>query len=171
MKYLLIAFIGLLLNSTATLALEKSSQEQSNKQHKLVQELVPYNLDQTVQTFSKTVHGGVLHVVAKSSSETQQIKLIQANLLKMANEFKKGDYSDTERIHGADMPGLVQLKKAEIDDIRFEYRALPNGAQIHFSSEYPLFVDALHEWFDAQISDHDNAVIPEHSQHHATPAE
>lgn len=64
MKYLLIAFIGLLLNSTATLALEKSNQEQSNKQHKLVQELVPYNLDQTLQTFSKTVHGGVLHVVA-----------------------------------------------------------------------------------------------------------
>jgi len=171
MKYLLIAFIGLLLNSTATLALEKSSQEQSDKLHKLVQELVPYNLNQTLQTFTKTVHGGVLHVVAKSPSDTQQIKLIQANLLKMANEFKKGDYSNTERLHGADMPGLVQLKKAEVDDIRFEYRTLPNGAQIHFSSEYPLYVDALHEWFDAQISDHGNAVLPEHSQHHSTPVE
>lgn len=89
----------------------------------------------------------------------------------MTNEFKKGDYSDTERMHGADMPGLAQLKKAEVDDIRFEYRVLPIGAQIHFSTEYPLFVDALHEWFDAQISDHGNAVIPEHSQHHATLAE
>jgi hypothetical protein len=29
----------------------------------------------------------------------------------------------------------------------------------------------LHEWFDAQMQEHDNTVIPEHSQHHKTPAE
>ncbi len=171
MKYILIAFIGLFLSSNTAIALEKASPDQNDKVQKLVQELVPYNLKQTLQTFSKTVHGGIMHVVAKSANDGQQIKLIQANLLKTANDYKKGDYSVTERIHGADMPGLAQLKTAETNDIKFEYKALPDGAQIHFSSEYPLFVDALHEWFDAQISDHGNAVIPGHAQHHSTPVE
>lgn len=137
MKYILIAFVGFLLNSNTTLALEKASPEQNDKVQKLVQELVPYKLEKTLQTFSKTVHGGVMHVVAKSANDGQQIKLIQVNLLKITNEYKKGDYSVTERIHGAEMPGLAQLKTAETDDIKFEYKALPDGAQIHFSTEYP----------------------------------
>lgn len=97
--------------------------------------------------------------------------MIQAHLLKLANEFRKGDFSATERVHGADMPGLALLKTAKTDDIKFEYKPLGNGAQIHYSTEYPQFVQALHLWFDAQISDHGNDVIPEHSQHHLTPAE
>ena len=60
---------------------------------------------------------------------------------------------------------------AETDDIKFEYKALPNGAQIHFSTEYPQYVQALHEWFDAQKREHGNEVIPEHIQHHLAPAE
>jgi len=43
----------------------------------------------------------------------------------------------TEHIHGAIMPGLTQLKKAETDEIKYEYKALPNGAQLHYSTEYP----------------------------------
>ncbi len=57
------------------------------------------------------------------------------------------------------------------DDIKFEYKALPDGAQIHYSTEYPQYVQALHEWFDAQMSEHGNAEIPEHIKHHSTPAE
>jgi hypothetical protein len=44
-------------------------------------------------------------------------------------------------------------------------------AQIHYSTEYPQYVQALQEWFDAQMSEHLNAEIPEHIKHHSTPAE
>jgi hypothetical protein len=44
-------------------------------------------------------------------------------------------------------------------------------AQIHYSTEYPQYVQALHEWFDAQMSEHVNSEIPEHIKHHSTPAE
>jgi len=162
---------GLLLFSTTAPALEEASPKQNDKVDQRMQQVVPFALDQTLETFTKTVHGGVQHVVAKSADNTRQIKLIQAHLLKIANEFKKGDFSVTERVHGADMPGLAQLKMAETDDIKFEYKALPNGAQIHYSTEYPQYVQALHEWFDAQKAEHGNDVIPEHIQHHATPAE
>jgi hypothetical protein len=171
MKHYPLIFIGLLLFSTTTLALEKASPKQTDEVHQRMQQVVPFTLDQTVETFTKTVHGGVQHVVAKSADNTRQIKLIQAHLLKIANEYRKGDFSVTERVHGADMPGLALLKMAETDDIKFEYKALPNGAQIHFSSEYPQYVQALHEWFEAQKREHGNEVIPEHIQHHLAPAE
>jgi len=163
--------IGLLLFSTTAPALEKTAPKTLDEVHQRVQQVVPYKLDQVRQTFTKTVHGGVQHVVAKSADDTRQIKLIQEHLSEIANQFRKGDFSVTERMHGADMPGLAQLKMAKTDDIRFEYKALDNGAQIHYSTEYPQFVQALHEWFDAQISEHGSDVLPEHSKHHLTPAE
>jgi uncharacterized protein (DUF2236 family) len=128
-------------------------------------------VNKTLQTFTKTVHGGVQHVVAKSPDDKKQINLIQDYLRKLTNEFRKGDFSETERIHGADMPGLAQLKKAEPDDIYYEYKMLPDGAQIHYSSEWPQDVQALHEWFDAQLKEHGNEVVPEHLRHHESTAE
>ncbi|MDO9049452.1 MAG: aspartate carbamoyltransferase [Methylobacter sp.] len=163
--------VGLLLFSTAAAAFEKTGPEPVNEVRQRAQQVVPYTLDQALQTFTKTVHGGIQHVVAKSANDTRQIKLIQAHLLEIANEFRKGNFSVTERVHGADMPGLTQLKMAKTDDIKFEYKTLPNGAQIHYSTEYPQFVQALHEWFDAQMIEHGNDKIPEHSKHHLTPAE
>lgn len=133
--------------------------------------LVPYDAQQALESFSKTVHGGVMHIVAKSADNTQQIKLIQQYLRQTAAEYKKGDFSSTERFHGSDMPGLAQMKSAKADDIRYDYQALPNGGQIHFSTEYPHLLNALHNWFDAQIKEHGSAALPEHEQHHASPAE
>lgn len=171
MKNQLLIVAGLLLSSTAALAVEKTAEKPIDEVHQRMQQVVPYALDQTLETFTKTVHGGVQHVVTRSPDNTQQIKLIQAHLLKIANEFRKGDFSVTEKIHGADMPGLVQLKTAKTDDIKFDYKALENGAQIHYSTEYTPFIQALHAWFDAQITEHGNAAIPGHIQHHKTPAE
>ncbi|WP_262965699.1 aspartate carbamoyltransferase [Methylobacter psychrophilus] len=171
MKSYTLLWAGLLFFSTTASALEKVNPKQVDEVQQRTRQVVPYALDKTTMTFTKTVHGGVQHVVAKSADNTRQIKLIQENLLKMANDFRKGDFSVTEHIHGTIMPGLTQLKKAETDDIKYQYEALPNGAQIHYSTEYPQYVQALHEWFDAQMSEHGNEAIPEHSRHHSTPAE
>jgi hypothetical protein len=171
MKNYPLILIGLLLFSAAAQALEQNAPKAVDDVHQRMQQLVPYKLDQVRQTFTKTVHGGVQHVIAKSAGDTRQIKLIQAHLSEIAGQFRKGDFSVTERMHGADMPGLTQLKTAKTDDIRFEYKVLNNGAQIHYSTEYPQFVQALHEWFDAQISEHGSDEIPEHVKHHLTPAE
>lgn len=130
-----------------------------------------YSPDNTLQTFSKTVHGGVQHVVVKPGADAKVIGAIQAHLRQLAGAFASGDFSASERMHGAAMPGLATLKGAKPDEIRYEYRALPNGAQIHYSSEYPQLVQALHEWFDAQTQAHGAEVVPGHQQHHATPAQ
>ncbi|MGZ5030175.1 MAG: aspartate carbamoyltransferase [Methylobacter sp.] len=163
--------VGLLIFSMSASAFENDNPESVTTVRQRAQEVVPYDLSQALQTFTKTVHGGIQHVVAKTPGNTREIEAIQAHLSKIAADFRKGDFSVTERVHGADMPGLAHLKMAKTDDIKFEYKALPNGAQIHYSTEYPQFVQALHEWFDAQKIEHGNDVIQEHSKHHSTPAE
>ncbi|MCK9394321.1 MAG: aspartate carbamoyltransferase [Methylobacter sp.] len=167
----LVIAAGLLLFSMTASALEKTGAAPNAEVYQRMQQVVPFALDQTTETFTETVHGGIQHVVAKSAGNTRQIKLIQEHLHKIADEFRKGDFSATERIHGPNMPGLAQLKKAETDDIRYEYKTLPDGAQIHYSSEWPQYVEAIHEWFNAQKVEHGNEELPGHTQHHASPAE
>lgn len=162
--------LAVLFSSSAWSA-ENTSLKTNDEVKQHTQQVVPYSLEQTKQMFTRTVHGGVLHVEAKSADNTEQIKLIQRHLLKMSNDFRKGDFSDTERIHGANMPGLAALKKARPYEIKFEYKALPLGAQIHYSSEVTPLVRALHEWIDAQKKEHHDPEIKEHSKHHASPAE
>lgn len=166
MKHVALISIGFLFFSVAALAEEQLSPQHLADVQRHRQQLVPYAADQALETFSKTVHGGVMHVISKTADDVKQIKLIQDHLLKMTEDFSKGDFSGTEQMHGMDMPGLQQLKTAKTDDIRYEYKALPNGAQIHFSTEYPQYVQALHEWMDAQMKDHGNAEVPEHMKHH-----
>lgn len=171
MNIKLFILVGLFLLPSLSSGLEKKASQPADTVHQRTQQAVPYSLEETVQTFTKTAHGGVQHVVTKAPNNAKQVKAIQAYLPKMAEQFRKGDYSVTEKLHGTDMPGLAQLKRAKPDDIRFDYKALPNGGQIHYSSEYPQFVQALHEWFDAEAKDHNSPVLPAHDQHHATPAE
>ena len=135
------------------------------------QEVVSYAAERALESFSKTVHGGVMHVVAKSEEDTDQIRLIQDSLKKTAADFSRRDFSTTEKLHGTDMPGLRRIKNAGLDDIRYEYKSLPNGAQIHFSTEYPELLQALHEWLDAQSKDHGDTKLREHEKHHSGMAE
>lgn len=132
---------------------------------------LPYGSDGIVENFTKTVHGGVQHVVAKSAGDAAQIKLIQNRLQKRVEQYRNGDFSETERAHGSNMPGLTQLKLANPNDIKFEYKPLDNGGQIHYSSEYSQYIEALHEWFDAQNSAHGAAELPNHKQHHQSTTE
>ena len=156
MKLYFLLLTGLVFFSTAALAVDEPSPERINEIHQRAKLVEPFDVDQTIEMFTKTVHGGVQHVVVKSADNTKQIKLIQEHLLKISQDFSKGDFSETERIHGSNMSGLLVLKTAEPYDIKYEYEALPNGAQIHYSTEYPKFAQALHEWFDAQEKEHGN---------------
>lgn len=134
-------------------------------------QLLPYAVDQALEGFAKTTNGGIMQIVAKPDGDTKQIKLMQQYLRQTAEEYGKGDFSSTERFHGTDMPGLAQMKAAKTDDIKYGYKALQNGGQIHFSTENPQLLKALHAWIDAQIKQHGNAVLPGHEQHHFAPAE
>ena len=127
--------------------------------------VMPFNLEQTTHVFSKTAEGGVQQVIVKNKSNIKQIKLIRAHLSKISREFAQGNFSDPEKIHGETMPGLAELKKAKMGQIKIEYSELPDGAQITYSTKLPNLISSIHQWFDAQLSDHARHAFPGHANH------
>ena len=80
-------------------------------------------------------------------------------------EFKQGDFSNPAKIHGDNMPGLEVLRKAKLNQVSTIYEELPNGAKITYSTDEVSLITAIHQWFDAQLSDHSRHAISGHSNH------
>ena len=56
-------------------------------------------------------------------------------------------------IHGEDMPGLHTLVMGH-ERMRVEYAEVEGGAEIRYFSEDEEIIAAIHDWFDAQLTDH-----------------
>jgi len=150
----LIFSLLLLIHIPLVFAIEKATDKRLDEVAEKGRLVMPFNLEQTLHVFSKSEYGGVQQVIVKDESDKAQIALIQDHLDKIYNDFKNRDFSDPEKIHGADMPGLKVLKNAAYDEITLQFRILPNGAEIVYTAKKPVLIDAIHQWFDAQLSDH-----------------
>ena len=116
-------------------------------------EVMPFNLDATTHIFTDTVTGGVQDVVADDQTDEANIELIRRHLDDEAAKFQLGDFSDPEAIHGAAMPGLSTLKE-RFDEISVELIETDAGATIRYETNDAEVVQAIHDWFAAQSSDH-----------------
>lgn len=115
--------------------------------------VMPFDLDKTTHRFLPTDNGLLEEVVADDPGDTSQITLIRQHLAAEAQRFQAGDFSDPARIHGQDMPGLADLT-AGASKITISYADLPAGASLSFRTTEPALVQALHDWGQAQVSDH-----------------
>lgn len=115
--------------------------------------IMPFNLNATTHTFTKTDNGGVQQVVANDQADQTDITLIRQHLQHEADEFAAGNYTDPATIHGSDMPGLHELQ-SNPQRVQVHYEEIPAGARITYSSTDPALIAALHSWFDAQTHDH-----------------
>jgi hypothetical protein len=166
-KRLLLSVLFLLLAAVSAPA-EKTDDTRLDEVERRGEQVMPFYLEQTTHIFNKTGKGGLQQVIAKESADKGQIELIRAHLFKISRDFMQGDFSDPMKIHGEDMPGLEDLRKAAPGSIRIEYRDLPTGAQIGYTTDDPRLVEAIHRWFDAQLSDHSGHAVPggdNHPQH------
>lgn len=121
--------------------------------HQMAHSVMPFDVSKTVHIFKMTEAGGVQRVIAKDPNASDQIALIQQHLQHEAEKFQQGDYADPARLHGADMPGLKELR-AGASRIKVSYAALPAGGQITFETTDLHLLTALHRWFGAQLSEH-----------------
>ena len=64
------------------------------------------------------------------------------------------------------MPGLADLKAARPGQVTIEYRDVDAGAELRYRTSDAKLVAALHQWFDAQLSDHGADAMAGHMQHH-----
>jgi hypothetical protein len=115
--------------------------------------VMPFDLEETTHVFEKTRTGGVQEVVADDPNDAEQVALIREHLEEEAAAFRLGDLSDPSEIHGEEMPGLEDLE-AGAKEMDIRYSDLPDGAKIEYETGDPALVAALHDWFDAQLSDH-----------------
>jgi hypothetical protein len=129
-------------------------------------EVMPFKLSATTHVFAKTPTGGLQQVIAKDPGDAEQIRLIREHLEDISARFRQGDYSGPTQTHGAQMPGLARLKAAKQGDIRVLYTTLDSGGQIEYFARSPDLVSAIHEWFDAQLSDHGPDATAGHDHMH-----
>ena len=116
-------------------------------------QVMPFDLNATRHTFTKTDQGGVEEVVAIDPADTRNIELIRSHLDFEAIEFSNGNFGDPARIHGMDMPGLHELE-AGAGQVQVRYEPVAAGGRITYAADDPVLVAALHAWFDRQTSDH-----------------
>jgi hypothetical protein len=128
-------------------------------------QVMPFNLEQTTHVFTKTETGGVQQVIVKDKANTAQIKLISEHLNKISHEFAQGDFSNPAKIHGDTMPGLYELRKAKLGQLKINYKELADGAEIDYATDDTTLLKALHQWFDAQLTDHSRHAISGHPHH------
>ena len=164
MKQLLIMILTLLVINPCY-AVEKASEKRLDEVAQRGAHVMPFDLELTTHVFSKTVKGGIQKVIVKNPKDNAQIKLIREHLTKISHEFQQADYSSPAKIHGENMPGLEALRNAKSDQISILYKDLPNGAEITYSTDIPILITAIHQWFDAQLSEHARHAISGHSSH------
>lgn len=116
-------------------------------------EVMPFDLAATTHTFEPTPDGGLQTVVADDPADRRQVNLVQQHLRDEAAAFGRGEFGDPARIHGADMPGLATLRD-RFDQLDVTFSARADGAEIRYRTDDPVVLDALHDWFGAQTSDH-----------------
>ncbi|SCK27689.1 hypothetical protein VAR608DRAFT_2290 [Variovorax sp. HW608] len=141
------------MDHTAHMAAMAKAQRQSEVAER-GPEVMPFSLAQTLHIFTKDAEGGVQQVVARDKADAKQTALVRQHLKDIRAQFLEGDFSGPSHVHGARMPGLADLKAAKPGQITIDYKDVKGGAQLAYRTADPILVAAIHEWFDAQVSDH-----------------
>ncbi|MDP1557926.1 MAG: aspartate carbamoyltransferase [Nitrosomonas sp.] len=163
-KLFIASFLLILFVTTPIYAVEKADERRLDEVAERGTHVMPFDLDKTTHIFSKTDTGGIQQVIVKDKSDTEQINLIRSHLSEITEEFNQGNFSNPEKIHGATMPGLAEMKAAKSGQINIVYKELPDGAEITYTTHIEKLKLAIHQWFDAQLSDHARHAVPGH--HH-----
>ena len=162
-KLLCVAVAALVLVPPGTYAADTTRQAEVARRGA---DVMPFDLQATTHTFTKTADGGTQRVAAKNSADSRQVELVRAHLHDIQARFLKGDFSGPVHIHGDAMPGLAQLKAADPGQMAVVYKDVKGGAELRYRTSDAKLVSALHAWFDAQLSDHgaDAMAGPHHHQ-------
>ncbi len=165
LKFLTALSIPLILTPPSSVIAEAASVQRLDEVEQRGKQVMPFKLDRTLHVFNKTDFGGIQKILVKKPGDIQQLKSARQHLQEIAVQFQQGNYTSATKIHGANMPGLAALKKAQTKQIKIEYQQLKNGAQISYASHQPGLIHAIHQWFDAQLTDHARHAVSEHPHH------
>lgn len=156
LRALLAALALVVVAATAYVLISRNEQAPPARQAEIAangRTVMPFDLERTTHRFAKAATGGVQTVTSDDPGDAGQVALIREHLTAEAAAFSKGDYGDPASIHGGEMPGLRELGAGH-DRIDIRYAESPAGARITYTTSDPALLQALHAWFDAQVTDH-----------------
>jgi len=156
----------LVASLATTLAAHAADAERQAEVARRGAEVMPFTLERTTHVFTPTPDGGTQRVVAKNFGDTEQVNLVRKHLHELQAQFRKADFSAPSHIHGAEMPGLAELRSARAGQIAIDYEDVDGGAQLTYRTADPKLVEALHAWFAAQLQDHGADATTDDVHHH-----
>lgn len=140
-----------------------TKEQQQAEVSKRGKDVMPFELLATLHTFTKDAEGGIQQVTARDKFDAKQASLVRQHLKNIQAQFLAGDFSGPGHIHGEQMPGLAELEAAKPGQITIAYKEIKGGAQLAYHTADPMLVAAIHEWFDAQVSDHGKDAVQGHT--------
>lgn len=154
---IVIGVLIVLALSIVVFSINKQNQDVTPERQQMIHEqgmnVMPFSLDKTEHIFKKTETGGTQRVVVRDANYTDDLQLIRMHLQMEARNFSQGNFSDPTSLHGESMAGLSVLR-VNFSKMKVIYSEIENGAKIDFETTDSETISAIHNWFDAQVSDH-----------------
>jgi len=156
-RWIVVAALSVVAAITAVAAVAVFAGDDGSRRREAVAErganVMPFDLDATTHVFDRSDTGGIQTVVADDPTDSEQIALVRDHLREEVERFGVGDFGDPAAVHGEEMPGIAVLEE-DFEAVETTYRDRPGGGEITYRSSDPAVVAALHDWFEAQLSDH-----------------
>lgn len=102
--------------------------------------------------FDLTTNGGRIEL-QRDTDDSLGIAQIRAHMKLIQHAFQAGDFSTPEFVHAQQMPGTRVMSQKHAS-IAFSYADLPRGGEVRLVSSDPEAISAIHEFLEAQRSEH-----------------
>ena len=107
---------------------------------------------QSKHRFTPTPDGGTIELQS-DTGDSLDVAQIRAHLKLIQHAFKAGDFSTPTFVHAHAMPGSSAMS-ANSKLIEYSYKDLPRGGEVRITSSDKIAVKAIHDFLDAQSSEH-----------------
>jgi hypothetical protein len=109
---------------------------------------ISFTVGSVRETFVSTPNGGIEDAVVTRPSP-HAVHRLRAQTRQRAAAFARGTFVDPTNPHGDLVPGLREMRR-QWNRLRVTYQNLPMGARIRYTTNDPVMVEALHQWFAAR---------------------
>jgi hypothetical protein len=102
------------------------------------------------ETFISTPNGGIEDTVV-TKPNLAAVASLRARMRRRVAAFVRGTFVDPTDPHGDLVPGLREMRR-QWSRMHVHYQNLPTGSRIRYTTNDPVMVEALHQWFAARAA-------------------
>lgn len=116
-------------------------------------QVMGFDHTRTTHHFRRQADGGSVEVEVVDPADAESLAQIRHHLRQVAESFAQGDFSMPRAIHDRVLPGVPEMIRLGAA-IEYRYEEIENGARVRFQTADPEARAAIHEFLQAQTTDH-----------------